>query len=129
MRYLSISTITALLVAVSASATAQGAPMERAALITGRPFDVKVMSNGVDVTSKSPIASVKYNADGSGTRTLRDGKSVEGQWKFLNAAQTQIEVQGPEGVSRWVIIELTDRIYRKANIETGVEFVHMPKQP
>jgi hypothetical protein len=100
--------------------------MDRTHLITSRPFDVKVMANGVDVTSRSPVISVKYNADGSGTRTLREGKTIDGQWKFLNAAQTQIEVQGPEGASRWVIIELNERIYRKANIDTGVEFVHLP---
>jgi hypothetical protein len=116
-----------LLLATACFAHAQGAPMDRNSLITSRAFDVKIVANGVDVTSRSPVASVKYNTDGSGTRTLRDGKTVDGQWKFLNAAQTQIEVQGPEGASRWVILELTDRVYRKANIETGVEFVHLPK--
>jgi hypothetical protein len=121
--------ITTLLAAASAFATAQGTPMERTSLIVSRPFDVKVLANGVDVTSRTPVVSVKYNADGSGTRTLRDGKTIDGQWKFLNAAQTQIEVHGPEGTSRWVIIEINERIYRKANMDTGVEFVHLPRQP
>jgi hypothetical protein len=118
-----------LILATTPFAHAQGTPMERTSLITARPFDVKVMANGADVTSRTPVVSVKYNADGSGTRTLRDGKTIDGQWKFLNAAQTQIEVQGPEGTSRWVIIELNERIYRKANMDTGVEFVHLPRQP
>jgi hypothetical protein len=38
-------------------------------------------------------------------------------------------VHGPEGTSRWVIIEINERIYRKANMDTGVEFVHLPRQP
>lgn len=103
--------------------------MDRLSLITGRAFDVRILANGRDVTAASPVASVRYNADGSGTRTLRDGTQVTGQWRFLNPQQTQIEVQGPEGVSRWVILELSDSVYRKANLETGVEFIHRPQQP
>lgn len=103
--------------------------MDRLSLITGRAFDVRILANGRDVTASSPIATAKYNADGTGTRTLRDGTRVSGHWRFLNAQQTQIEVQGPEGSSRWVIIELNDRIYRKANIDTGVEFIQLPKAP
>lgn len=103
--------------------------MDRTALVTARPFDVRIIANGVDVTARSPVLSVKYDADGSGTRTLRDGRVVQGRWKFLNPEQTQIEVQGPEGTTRWVILELSERLYRKANIDTGVEFVHVPKAP
>jgi hypothetical protein len=105
----------------------QGTAMDRTALITQKSFDVKVLANGVDVTSRSPVTQVKYNADGTGTRTLRDGTTITGSWKYLNQQQTQIEVTGPEGVSRWVVIELSDKIYRKANMDTGVEFIHLPK--
>lgn len=129
MRTPLVHLIASLILATTPFAHAQGTLMERTSLITSRAFDVKVLANGVDVTSRTPVVSVKYNVDGSGTRTLRDGKTIDGQWKFLNAAQTQIEVQGPEGTSRWVIIELNERIYRKANMDTGVEFVHLPKQP
>lgn len=103
--------------------------MERTALITTHSFNVRIIANGRDVTDKSPVDSVKYNADGSGTRTLRDGRTVLGQWQFINPEQTQIEVSGPEGKSRWVIIELSDKVYRKANIDTGVEFIHVPRLP
>jgi hypothetical protein len=96
-------------------------------LITNRPFDVKVMANGHDITDKTPVVSVQYNTDGSGSRLLRNGQSVTGTWRFLNPQHTQIEVQGPEGSSRWVILELNDRIYRKANMDTGVEFIHTPR--
>ena len=101
--------------------------MDRTTLITRQPFDVKIVAGGVDVTAKSPVSSVKYNADGSGSRTLRDGKTVTGTWRFINPEQTQVEVQGPEGSSRWVITELNERIYRKVNIDTGVEFIHVPR--
>jgi hypothetical protein len=106
---------------------AQGVPMDRTALITTRPFDVKIVANGFDVSAKSPVVSVKYNADGSGTRSLRDGGQIVGRWQFMNPEQTKIEVQGPEGTSRWIIVELNERIYRKVNLDTGVEFIHVPK--
>jgi hypothetical protein len=105
----------------------QGTTMDRTALITQKSFDVKILANGIDVSDKSPVTQVKYNADGTGMRTLRDGKTMTGSWKFINPQQTQIEVIGPEGTSRWVVMELTDKIYRKANIDTGVEFIHLPK--
>lgn len=109
------------------SAHAQGTVMDKSPLITRQPFDVKIFANGRDVTATSPVAFVKYNADGSGTRTLKNGQVVSGSWRFINPQQTQIEVQGPEGLSRWVIIELSEAVYRKANMDTGVEFVHLPR--
>lgn len=101
--------------------------MDRTLLITRHAFDVQIIANGKDITAKSPVVQVKYNEDGSGSRVLRDGQTQSGQWRFLNPEQTQIEVQGPEGTSRWVITELNERIYRKVNIDTGVEFIHLPK--
>ncbi|WP_332749870.1 hypothetical protein [Hydrogenophaga sp.] len=101
--------------------------MDRTNLITAQPFDVRILSNGRDISEKSPIVQVHYHADGSGSRTLRDGSVVAGRWQFLNPQQTQIEVNGPEGTSRWVVVELSDRIYRKVDIDTGVEFLHLPQ--
>lgn len=101
--------------------------MDRNALITSRSFNVKIIANGIDVTARSPVVAVKYNADGSGSRSLRDGGTVTGSWRFLNPEKTQVEVKGPEGVSRWVITELNEHLYRKVNIDTGVEFVHIPR--
>ena len=101
--------------------------MDRTNLITAQPFDVRILSNGRDISEKSPIVRVQYHADGSGSRTLRDGSVVAGRWQFLNPQQTQIEVNGPEGTSRWVVVELSDRIYRKVDIDTGVEFLHLPQ--
>ena len=34
------------------STHAQGVPMDRTALITSRPFDVRIVANGDDVTAK-----------------------------------------------------------------------------
>lgn len=101
--------------------------MDRIALITTRPFDVRIVANGIDVTDRSPVASVKYNPDGTGSRTLRDGGHVAGSWHFMNPEQTKIEVHGPEGTSRWIIVELNERIYRKVNLDSGVEFIHVPQ--
>jgi hypothetical protein len=109
------------------SAHAQGPAMDKSSLITRQPFDVKIVANGRDVTSTSPLALVKYNADGTGTRTLKNGQIVSGSWRFINPQQTQIEVNGPEGSTRWVLIELTETVYRKANMDTGVEFIHLPR--
>lgn len=103
-------------------------PVDRAALITRQPFNVQIVANGRDVSASSPVVAVRYDADGSGTRTLRDGSLVRGRWRFLNPQQTQIEVEGPEGTSRWVVIQLDDQVYRKANIDTGIEFIHRPVQ-
>ena len=101
--------------------------MDRTNLITAQPFDVRILSNGRDISEKSLLVQVHYHADGSGSRTLRDGSVVAGRWQFLNPQQTQIEVNGPEGMSRWVVVELSDRIYRKVDIDTGVEFLHLPQ--
>lgn len=98
--------------------------MDRTGLITRHPFRVKVFANGQDISASLPLVSVRYHADGSGTRTLRDGRSVAGRWRFVDEAQNQVEVDGPEGVSRWVITELGEHRYRKTNIATGMEFVH-----
>lgn len=100
--------------------------MNRTQLISARPYAVKILAGGADVTHTSPVVRVKYDADGSGTRILRDGTTVAGHWRFSNPEQTQIEVEGPEGKSRWVVLELNEQRYRKANIDTGVEFIHLP---
>ena len=100
--------------------------MDRTHLITGRTFDVSIRANGRDITAKSPILRVHYRPDGTGTRTLRDGSIVEGRWRFLDPRQAQVEVDGPEGRSRWVIVELDERVYRKVDMDTGVEFIHRP---
>lgn len=101
--------------------------MNASTLFTQRPFDVQVLANGIDITAKTPVVGVFYDADGTGTRTLRDGRATSGRWRFLNPEQTQIEVVGPEGMSRWVIVELNEAVYRKVNIDTGVEFIHRPR--
>lgn len=101
---------------------------DRQHLITRQAFDVKILAGGRDITGTQPIAGAKYNDDGTGERHLKDGRVVAGRWRFLNDAGTQIEVRGPEGASRWVIVELSDHIYRKVNIDTGVEFIHLPRK-
>lgn len=103
--------------------------MDPATLITRQPFDVEIRVNGVDVSASSPLVEVEYHSDGSGLRKLRDGRQVQGSWRFTDEAHGHIEVLGPEGSSRWVIVELTDTVYRKVNVDTGVEFIHHPRRP
>ncbi len=103
--------------------------MDPTPLITRQPFNVEIRMNGIDVTPQSPVVEVKYNADGTGTRTLRDGRRVAGTWRFTDDTYRHIEVLGPEGKSRWVIVQLDDTVYRKVNVDTGVEFVHRPRRP
>jgi hypothetical protein len=100
--------------------------MDRIAILTRQPFTVTLLANGEDVTAASPIEQVHYHRDGTGVRTLRDGRVVQGHWRFLNDSKTQVEVIGPEGTSRWVIVELKEGLYRKVNIDTGVEFIQRP---
>ena len=118
----------AVLAAASSTAPALAQPAaDPARIITAQPYIVRILANGHDVSARSPIATVRYLPDGSGWRRLRDGSlQTAGAWRFLNDARTQIEVQGPEGTSRWVIVELNARTYRKVNLDTGVEFIQTP---
>lgn len=99
---------------------------EIARLVTAQPFTVRILAGGVDVTARSPVALVRYLPDGTGWRRLHDGRTVPGHWRFLDETRTLIEVSGPEGLSRWLIVELDAHIYRKIDLETGVEFIHTP---
>lgn len=126
MSTLTAAALSAGLAISTAARAAEPVADARLALITSRAFTVQIRANGQDVTARSPVVRVKYDADGTGNRVLRDGSTVTGTWRFLNDARTQIEVTGPEGVSRWVIVELTPTIYRKVNVDTGVEFIHVP---
>lgn len=100
--------------------------MTRRALITQHPFSVRAQSNGVDITASLGLESVTYRPDGTGTRQLVNGARVSGHWRFLDDAERRIEVEGPEGTSQWIIVELTPEVYRKVNLATGVELIHVP---
>jgi hypothetical protein len=61
------------------------------------------------------------------TASARAPCATAASWKFLNPQRNQIQVDGPEGSSRWVVVELNDRLYRKVDIDTGVEFLQLPQ--
>ena len=109
---------------------AQGTAVDRGTLLTANAYTIEVQRNGVDISANFPVVSVKYGADGSDLRTLRDGSKVPLTWRFLNKEQTQLETvaPGPEGTQRWVVLELTDKVFRKANIDTGLVVIHTPKR-
>ena len=100
--------------------------MDRTQVISKLPRHLKILSNGVDISAKFGVDTVKYNDDGTAWRTFRDGRSEKGTWRFLNKEQTQMEVVLPQGASRWLILELHDDVFRKANLETGAEFIYSP---
>jgi hypothetical protein len=111
---------------VAASSLAQGTAVDKTALLTASSYAISVQRNGVDISANTPVASVKYGSDGSDVRTLKDGKQVPLTWRFINPAQTQLETVAPgaEGTQRWVVLELTDKVFRKANMETGLVVIH-----
>jgi len=100
--------------------------MDRIELIAQYPRTAKVLKNGQDISASLGVEAIKYNADGTAWRKFQDGTVESGTWRFLNPEQTQIEVEMPKGTTRWVILELHDDVYRKANIENGVEFIYSP---
>jgi len=108
---------------------AQSTAVDRTVLLTSNSYAIAVQRNGVDISANFPVASVKYGADGFDIRTLKDGSKVPLTWRFINKEQTQLETvaPGPEGTQRWVVLELTDKVFRKANIDTGLVVVHMAK--
>ena len=118
----------AILVAVAAlTANAQTATPDKLTLITQHPFSIQVLKDGKDITKAVGIKEGKYNRDGSGTRTLLDGTIVNGTWKFINEAQTQTQIEANGKISRWEIIELTEKIYRKRSLDDpSIEFVQTP---
>jgi hypothetical protein len=122
-----IAAMTGLIAATSIFA--QGTAVDKTTLLTANPYAIAVQRNGVDISANFPVASVKYGADGSDIRTLKDGGKVPLTWRFINKEQTQIETvaPGPEGTQRWVVLELTEKVFRKANIDTGLVVVHTAK--
>jgi hypothetical protein len=114
--------------ALSAAVLSQGKAqtMDKTELLTRTPFTVRILRGGVDTTAAAGIASVTYNRDGSGTRTLADGRVLNGSWRFLDAAQTRVETTAPTGVQTWEILELTETAYVKRETATGVVIEHRP---
>jgi hypothetical protein len=100
--------------------------MDKIELLTRTPFSVRVLKDGVDISAAAGIASVKYNRDGSGTRTLADGRILNGGWRFLDAAQTRVETTAPTGVQTWDILELTESSYVKRETTSGIVIDHRP---
>jgi len=100
--------------------------VDRFKLMTRQPFRVQAVLNGHDAADGNPLVQVQYEPDGNCIRVLRDGSLVRGRWRFANSQQTQVEVEGPEGPTRWVIIQLDEHVYRRADIDTGLELIHRP---
>lgn len=98
--------------------------MDRTQIISSHPRHLRILSNGTDVSAKFGVDTVKYNADGTAWRTFQDGRKEAGTWRFLDAQQVQLEVSLPQGSTRWLILELHGDVFRKANLDNGVEFIY-----
>lgn len=106
-----------------------GTRVDRLKLITRRPFKVQALLNGRDVSASAPFVQAQYEPDGNCIRVTRNGSLVRARWRFANAQQTQVELEGPEGPTRWVIIQIDEHIYRKVDIDSGIEHIQRPVAP
>jgi len=104
----------------------QETKMSRLDLITAQPFTVKMLKDGNDITAIAGVKSVQYRKDGTGIRTLADGREITGTWRFLDAEQTLVETVAPTGSNQFRILELTPTAYRKVDQKSGVEIQHFP---
>jgi hypothetical protein len=105
---------------------AEGERMDRIASISCCVRTVKALRNGEDITASLGVNTVKYEADGTAWRKLTGGSVERGSWRFINKEQTQLEITTKAGKTRWLILELHGDVFRKANIDTGVEFIYSP---
>ena len=114
----------ALTVALLAALPAKGQTMNKADLITATPFTVRILMGDKDITANAGLREVKYNKDGTGTRTLADGKVLQGTWRFLDPDQKTVETVAPTGTQTWEILELTPTAYRKRDMKSGMVIEH-----
>ena len=94
--------------------------------LTSAPYSLRILKDGTDITAAAGITRVQYNRDGSGTRTLADGRVINGSWRFLDAEQKVIETTSPLGTQVWDILELDATRYRKREQKTGIVIEHTP---
>jgi hypothetical protein len=104
----------------------QETKLNRLDLITAQPFSVKMIKDGADITALAGVKTVEYRKDGTGVRTLADGKQINGTWRFVDPEQTIVETVAPTGSNQFRILELTPTAYRKVDMKSGIEIQHFP---
>jgi hypothetical protein len=97
------------------------------ALITATPYTVKAMKDGADISESWPVKAIRYAQDGTATSTLADGREIKSTWT-LDVQGQQLTLNTPGvGKSQWTILELTPKVFRKRNLENGVESIQTPR--
>jgi len=97
--------------------------MNRIEMITRAPMNIQVLKDGNDITATLGVKQIKYNADGTGSRTMADGSVIPLGWRFVDPAQTRLETTSPRGTSEWEVLEVTPTLFRKRDLATGAEIV------
>jgi hypothetical protein len=123
-----IAAILALFIASLASlALADEGQDKVKALITATPYTMKAMKDGADISERWPVKAIRYMTDGTATSTLADGREIKSTWT-LDAQAQQLTINTPGvGESRWAILEVTPKVFRKRNVDNGVEAIQTPR--
>jgi hypothetical protein len=95
--------------------------------ITATPYMLKALKGGADISASWPIKAIRYASDGTAVSTLADGRDIKSTWT-LDAEGRLLVIKTPGvGESRWEILEVSPKIFRKRNLENGVEAVQTPR--
>jgi hypothetical protein len=101
---------------------------EMTELISAKPYSVKWMKDGEDITSKGPVRGIAYTRDGKATIKLTNGQSIPSTWKFIDDGKGLQLVIPSAGTYTYDLLEVTAEVFRKRNRENGVEIVQTPAQ-
>ena len=97
--------------------------MNRIEMITRAPMSIQVLKDGNDITAKLGVKQIKYNADGTASRTMAEGSVNPLGWRFVDPAQTWLEMTSPRGTTHWEVLEVTATLFRKRDLAIGAEIV------
>jgi hypothetical protein len=122
-----ISTTFALAAAIALPAFAADGQDKVKNAITATPYTMKALKDGADISASWPIKAIRYASDGTAVSTLADGRDIKSTWT-LDAEGRLLVINTPGvGESRWEILEVSPKIFRKRNLENGVEAVQTPR--
>jgi hypothetical protein len=97
------------------------------AVITAAPYAMKAMKDGTDISERWPVKAIRYAQDGTAVSTLADGKEIKSTWS-LDAAGRVLAINTPGvGESRWEVLEASAKVFRKRNLDNGVEAIQTPR--
>lgn len=101
---------------------------EMTEIISAKPYSIKWLKDGEDITSKGPVRGISYQRDGKATIKLANGQSLPSTWKFIDDGKGLQLVIPAAGTYTYDLLEVTADVFRKRNRENGVEIVQTPVQ-